>query len=85
MTGPTKAMSIFEHYVALCSLAHMQAVRAAREGKTRAETAALNVALFHRMHRLAELAAEMGPAAIFAAPARPLKADDVRRLFPDEV
>jgi transposase len=82
MTGPTKAMSVFEHYVAACSISHMKAIRAAREGRI-TEAATLNVALFHRMHRLAELAKELGPEALFAPPARPLSPDEVRRMFPD--
>jgi hypothetical protein len=82
VTGPTRAMSVFDHYVADCAMAHMKAIRAAREG-TPAEASALNVALFRRMHRLAEIAKELGPDAVFATPTRELERQHIRRLFPD--
>jgi hypothetical protein len=82
MTGPARAMSVFEHYVALCSMAHMEAIRAAREGKT-VDASAVNVKLFHRMHRLEALAAEMGAEALFVKPKMQISPDELRRMFPD--
>jgi hypothetical protein len=75
-------MSVFDHYVADCAIAHMKAIRATREG-TPAEASALNVALFRRMHRLSEIAAELGAAAVFAVPKREMDREQIRRLFPD--
>jgi hypothetical protein len=82
MTGSTKpAMSVFEHYVAYCAIAHQRAIRAARE-RTPAEASELTVVLFRKMHRLEEIVAELGEGAVFAKPAEPISGADLLRLFP---
>lgn len=88
--GLTRPMSVFEHYVARCSIAHQTAVRAARalapgEDKTPAsrEVSALTIALIDRLHRLAAMAEELGPAALFATPSQELSSEALGKLFPD--
>jgi len=83
MTGSVKApMSVFEHHVAYCAIAHQRAMRAARE-MTQPEASALTVALFRKMHRLEEIVADLGAAAVFKPPEEPISSEDLRELFPE--
>ena len=82
-------MSVFEHYVAHLTIAHHEAVRAARAhgpSPTREQlrhVSGLTIKLIRRMHRLDTLVAEMGAPAVFGTPPAELGADEVRRLFPE--
>lgn len=87
--GVSKPLSVFEHHVAQCAIAHQAAVRAARAlgpSSGRAEdraVSALTIALIGKMHRLETLYAEMGGPAVFGTPDNELGMAEVARLFPE--
>lgn len=85
----TKAMSIFAHHVAQCTIAHQRTVRAARaagpdpDRNEAKEISRLTIALIDKLHRLETLYNEMGGPAVFGTPAEELGMDEVRRLLPE--
>jgi hypothetical protein len=81
-SGARPPLSLFEHYVAQCAIAHQRAVTAAKAGR---ETSDATVALIERMHHLAEIVKTRGADEVFKHPARPFDRHEIRRLFPDEV
>lgn len=85
------AMSLFQHWVADVSMRHQAAIRAARglppvtsqTGRTpgEGEVSRLSVALFQRLHTLADVVAKHGPEKVFGVPAEPIPPHEVRRLL----
>lgn len=75
-------MSVFDHYVAHCSIAMQHAIRAQRD-KTPKETSEAIIAVIHRLHRLETLYREMGGDAVFGTPLKELTNAEIRALFPE--
>lgn len=84
-TNRPTPMSVFQHYVAHCTIAHQTAIRAMRDGQhTQAQVSALTIKLIHKLHRLETLYSEMGGGAVFGTPAGEYSDAELHSLFPDQ-
>ena len=82
------AMTLFQHWVADCTIKHQAAVRAAHAAgcdtparRMPAEVSQLTVELIDRLHSLADLVALHGQAEVFGPRDRPMTSHERRRLL----